>query len=271
MDLIKLWFNRLPKFSIPEEDGVVTASDENFFPGLYLLCESCSGRVNVAIFDLGLSDSQRAWCNSQSHIRLLSPGPLVMPTDVHQWQTWNKPFYLGQSPFKTTLWLDCDCIVVNSLMPLFEFAAEKPFVTRHTSGARYPDRNPESLYNLMPTAARISPDNPLNTGVLGFQRDAFAEIMQKWQFIIRAAAANEELRSHIRWAEEGSLHWALERLDRIDAIVDRPTWNSLNGTKASKSIHHFLLLLETEIRDNTILHMTGQPKFWSEWPDDWSV
>jgi hypothetical protein len=267
MDLIKLWFNRLPKFSIPEEDGVVTAADKSFFPGLYLLCESCFGRVNMAVFDLGLSKSQRAWCASQPHVRLLSPVPLIVPTSIYNWQTWNKPFYLDRSPFRTTLWLDCDCIVVNDLTPLFEYAAKKPFVIRHNAGVKYSCRNPESLYNLMPTAARIPLDNPLSAGVLGFQRDAFATIMQKWQFIIREAAGSKEIRSHIQWYDEGSLHWALEYLDRIDIIVDRPTWNHLNGMSVSKSVCQFLLLLETEIRDNTVLHITGQPKFWSEWLD----
>src|SRR5437016_13036444 len=94
---VERFFADLPRFTIDDPDcGVISAADEKYFPGFQFLARSLLGKVHVALYDLGLGRESTAWC-ARHGIAVLQPRRLAI-NGPHFWQSWNKPFYLEQSP-----------------------------------------------------------------------------------------------------------------------------------------------------------------------------
>lgn len=94
----------------------------------------------VAIVDFGMTKKMKKWCEQRGQvIPLLSPADFVISKHAiseefsQQWeeiykgdvwqprQAWfKKPLAFLKTPFELTLWIDVDCEVLSSLMPLFD-------------------------------------------------------------------------------------------------------------------------------------------------------
>lgn len=93
----------------------------------------------IAFFDFGLSEEGRAWCKSKG--TLIDLTSEITPTDrslldektiqafeltcgKNLWavrSSWlKKPFALSMAPFSINLWIDTDCEIKGSLLPLFK-------------------------------------------------------------------------------------------------------------------------------------------------------
>lgn len=125
------------------EEGVLVACDlaqEWLLPWWW----NCYRKTNdhpVAFVDLGLSESMKKWCRERgTFIRLKVPDVFVSEKDEIEagvasawedasgrqfWENRNawfkKPMACLQTPFQKTIWLDLDCEVLGSLLPLFAY------------------------------------------------------------------------------------------------------------------------------------------------------
>jgi hypothetical protein len=220
--------------------------------------------VPLAVFDAGLTAAQRAWCEGLA--RVLPLPELIMPRDERMWQTWNKPRRIRASPFRTTLWLDADCLVVGDLNPLFDRAREGPSGPRHPPiKGGFTMFNKEELYRRFPVRRRIPEEASANAGVLGFGHDAQAErLLASWEGMVLWAAGDAEVRGLLGWHDQGALHWAVQAHDSPDVIVDQPGWDRFLWLPGRGGAEHFLQQLKIRPGD-VVLHSIIRPKPWKSW------
>ncbi len=247
--------------AIASDIGVITACDPYFFPGFQLLFHSLRG-VPVTLFNLGLSPAQREWCRERA-IPLLTI-PLEMPETVHGWQSWNKPLYLEASPYERTLWLDCDCAVRGSLLPLFDAIAERHLILRHWD-EQYPIPNKEELYGRLPVRTRFATKRFINAGVMGIRksRDLAAPWFRAWRGLVAKAAVDADLQAWVSYWDEGALIWALEATASVETITDRQAWNRCVPPADIGGVAGLMQALETPT-DDVVWHLSGYPKLWSD-------
>lgn len=255
--------------AIPAGIGVITACDSFFFPGFQLLFHSLHG-IPITLFDLGLSAAQRDWCRERAIP--VQQIPLVMPATVNGWQSWNKPFYLEQTPYERTLWLDSDCVVRGSLLPLFDQLLSKPIILHHWS-YHYPTLNDNRLYERLPTKSRFAGRRLVNAGVMGIakNRDLSASWFREWRGLVAQAAQDADLRNWIVCWDEGALIWALEATASIEDVVsDHQTWNRFASHAGWKENGGLAALLRAKT-DDVVWHLSGQPKVWATpcSPSEW--
>jgi hypothetical protein len=259
-------FRALCDFRVPEDSGcgVITAADTGFFPGIQFLCAACQGRVPLLVFDAGLTAEQRDWCAARVEVRDF-PDPLV-PRTEEMWPAWNKPLLFRHSPFRTTLWLDADCLVVGDLNPLFARAAEGPFGVP-SQVSLYPRPNKEILYQKHPVPQRIPNDRIVNGGVLGFGSDErSARLLTAWEGMVCEAGRDAEVREAIGFHDEGALHWAVEATGSTEVCTPLVVWNRSTFAVGRGGPEAFLSRLKVKPGD-VILHLVVRPKPWTTWGD----
>jgi hypothetical protein len=239
--------------------GVLTASDATFFPGLQLLVASLGRTVPLTIVDLGLTDEQSAWCSCHQ-ARRVAVDLLPMPCNVKMWQGWNKPFFICRSPFRRTLWIDADCVVVGDLQPLLRQLNETPFVVRHWDFP-YPQPNKEWLYDRYPVRTRFSRGRGINSGVVGIDLRRDADLLENWCEMVSRAVLDPKIRSAVSWYDEGALHWALEATEQIDCVVAHQGWNRFVPSRVTDDPVGYILSISAQ-PDDVIWHFSGSTKPW---------
>jgi hypothetical protein len=239
--------------------GVLTAADARFFPGVQILSASLGDAVPLAVVDLGLNDEQRAWCRSQPSRTVQTIARRIV-RDVPRWQQWNKPYFIAQSPFRRTLWIDADCVVVGDLAPLFEELDCGPFVAEHWDDP-YLQPNAELLYRFFPVPVRTRAGQGLNSGVVGLDVARDVRLLKAWRRLSGVALDSYAVRTLISWFDEGTMHWAIQSAMAIDRILPRPGWNRFMTSQPSADPIIFLLSL-TRRPDDVIWHFSGAPKPW---------
>lgn len=238
-------------------NGIITATDANYFPGCHLLLSSVATQVPVCVVDLGLTLPQRRLCQRLGYI---CDPDLVMPEQVPGWQTWNKPFFIAQSPFRYSLWLDADCLVVGDLAPLFAAIRQEPLLVRHWECPFYAFSNYAELYRRFPVRRRLTPEQIPNAGVIGLALPRDQELLRTWQFLVQQAATEPTVRGWICWYDEGALHWSLEALQLTHLPRAQPFWNRYCSSNWPSDLRE----LSYDERD-VVLHFAGNPKPWSAW------
>jgi hypothetical protein len=258
-------FGALSRFTVPEDSGcgVVTTADAGYFPGLQILCATCVGKVPLAVFDAGLTPRQRAWC--EARVQVLDLPQLLMPRTEDFWPAWNKPRLIRSSPFQTTLWLDADSFVVGDLNPLFERARLGPFGLRHSLGwTRF---SKEELYTRFPVPLRIPEEEGVNAGILAFGPDEKSkQLLDTWERMVLRAAEDAELRGLIQFHDQSCLHWAIQAVQYLDAIVTKPGWNRVLMLPGRGGPEHFIAQLKIRPED-VVMHAHFRPKYWRAWGD----
>lgn len=243
--------------------AVVTACDEPYFPGLQVLARGLKGSP-MLVFDLGLSERQREWC-LQRGIELADPPPAVFPRTIQGWQSWNKPFYLEASPYELSLWIDCDCVVVGSIAPLFEHVESQPLIMRHWDEI-YANGNKPELYERRPVLERFDSPRLLNAGVIGVRksRDLDSPWFTCWARLICDAAGDVGLRKLIAFWDEGALIWALQAAGQTNLATIRPEWDRFMFSEPMRTPAQFW---ERVARpgDDVIWHFAGVNKVWDNW------
>lgn len=252
-----------PGWKVDDESGVITAADEKYFPGVQLLFAGLKGHARLALIDAGLSEMQRRWCENEQ-IQLILPN-VAIPRSIPMWQTWNKPLFMQQSPFRTSLWIDSDCIVVGSLTPMFDQAKQKLFFVRHWSGANYEKPNSPRLFDFFPTAKQLPPEAKINAGVIGYSLPRDLKFLKSAERLLSRAAVDKTVRNLINWQDEGVFHWALAAHGRTDAILDKPGWNRLTKASGDRPMELFSNVITNAQPDDVILHFTGAKKIWHDW------
>lgn len=247
----------------PASRAIVTACDEPYFPGFQVLAHGLKGWP-IFVFDLGLSERQRDWCHARG-IELAEPPPEVVPRTIRGWQSWNKPFYLEASPYELSLWLDCDCVVVGSVAPLFEHVENQPLIMRHWDEV-YANANKPELYEKRPVVGRFDSPRLLNAGVIGIRkgRDLDSAWYTHWCRIICDAARDAELRELISFWDEGALIWALQAAGQTNLATIRPEWDRFMFSDPIASP----VKLWADVAkggEDVIWHFAGVQKVWDNW------
>ncbi len=223
----RLWqfiFHRLP-----ESEGIVTACDSGFFSNLRFLIVSLRRFCThpVAVFDLGLTESQKSWLNKFSDLIIL-PMPKYdkwIEPIRHEpwWQTWLKPFYIQAAPFDRVLWIDADCVVTGPLDEAFECLNRTPLLT--VDGTPADTRNRPRLYrHLRLTSTQSADAVSVNAGVVGVCKIRDRALLDTWTWGIQWAAQQPSLRNLVAYADQGILHWAIARTDTAEAIQGNTRW-----------------------------------------------
>ena len=259
---ITLLSDRLnPRQPVPDDCGVMTFGDKGYFAGLQMLFYSLSGHAPLAAVNIGLTAEQAAWCVGR--VRLIT-AQIVMPAAVYFWQSWNRPFYAQDTPYERTLFLGADCIVVGDLNPLFERTTVGPWVTAHWDGAGYPSPLPDEVYQMLPVSDRFPPELSINADVMSYSVRRDQQLLSTWKQFVAAAAADDNLRALVPWADESALHWSLQKLGRRDYIVHEPSWNRFRDSPSTSSAIEFIEWLRYSPND-IVLHFSGPSKPGRNW------
>lgn len=251
--------------SLPEDTGILTSSDDAFFPAFQLLYVSVMARYKTkfALVDLGLTTRQRAWCEHQPSITLLDlPETLPVSRRANVWQNWNKPLYFQLSPFKRNMWIDSDCVVMGGL----EFMANRLQSQLYTCECVAPYRREDR----MTYPHRLFGTTPINdtlvmAGICGFDRERDAEFLSEW--LQRCIEIKQAPRSMRVMRDQEALQWMVDTKGYHDHIIRGSKWNECKVNYNTVGPHEFLKSLP---KDNVnIYHFYGNskgtPPFWKAW------
>lgn len=262
--LLYLLFREKLRYRPAEDTGIITASDARRFVGIQLLYGSLivTNDVELVCFDLGLTPEQKAWCQEQTNLQLQEPQVLPWPKTKPMWQTWNKPFFMDESPFRKTIWIDGDCFVTESLLPLYKFLENGPVFTPDAVSSCNDD-----LYKFLPIPGIYKEPKPyINAGVIAFDLDRSIDrqILDKWKEIILQISENQDLENCIIHQDQGALRWVVHALKAQNYIIDTKYLNFLFPHHRPCSPEKFLLGCKQ--MNGTINHfVAGVKKPWENW------
>jgi len=215
--------------------GIIAACDSAYFNGFQWMSRSAfKWGYSVALVNLGISEEQKRWCRENNVFLIDFDSSLIFRKNAkpvshpvnrkHEpWQTWNKPIFIEQSPFKHTLYLDCDCYLVRSPKPIFEKIKENFVIVEHWSQDYC--RNEKKL-NKLHSVKKVF-DVGINAGVIGVDkdRDLTSDWFNDWKKMIKLADQSEDVRKLINYYDEGALNWAIESTGRTLEITHYRGWN----------------------------------------------
>lgn len=264
------------KIKIPRDFGVVTACSSNLFIGLQMLITSLSHYYDVItlVWDVGLTTNQVQWCKRQ-------PGVIIMPFKKPSYQehisysgAWFKPHYIAASPFKNTIWIDADAMVVGDLRELIDCSrCQALFTTDHTQ-LQETTLNQPTLYSYLPIGKKYHCDilPYLNSGVMVVHKKRDALIIDDWKYCVEQACSVKLIADAIACWDQGALKWALHKNDLLYLIVPDRKFNlpakirhfAYPATEAA--VEHWIKMLKPP-EPCVILHHMGSPKNWQYWND----
>ena len=220
----------LPKYNLDDNTGIVTGADSNVFMGLQVLFTSISSNANFICYDLGLTESQKQWCRNVN-LQLQTAPNFPFNKDINGWQTYAKPWLINSSPFKYTVWIDTDCIVLGNLEEASLIKERQSFVVSHWVRPSNVSHNLQSLYQRYPTNTekRIR----INGGVIGINKKD-QNILTDWIYLLTEASKDHELLSLITSWDEGALEWSLEKNKAFSLITEDFRYNLYTGVGRSK-------------------------------------
>lgn len=211
-------------------DGVLVGCDQNqewMLPWWWSHYSKYSF-LPVAFADFGMSGKAKEWCKDRG-VLLEVAGPESLSKEgvaehlAAEWEkayqegVWTsrngwlkKPLAMKNTPFDRTLWLDLDCEIIGSIMPLFQKIHSHAGIAM----AKEPSEEGEE-----PT---------YNSGVVVFQKDS--PLIQKWaevclhghtQFLSDQTAINSLIHeSHIEIAELPAIYnWRVSFGVNIEAVI----------------------------------------------------
>ena len=126
------------------KQGILVASDitQEWLLPWWWNHYSRTNHLPVAFVDFGMSSEMKAWCKDKGIYIHLPVADIfvvdkeeVLPSLIQEWEyiygkhlwgnrsAWfKKPFACLQSPFQTTIWIDIDCEIRDSIQELFSFS-----------------------------------------------------------------------------------------------------------------------------------------------------
>lgn len=265
---------------LPDDYGIVTASNASHFPGLQLMLFSIIKKYDapVLVFDVGMTKEQTQWLSKLPRVKI-APKIDILFNRIDYWQAWIKPIYIKNSPFKKTMWIDCDTIVTGELMDIVEEASDKPLFTADHSGIKEGTYNNDDLYKIMPIEG-VSKDTGeyLNTGVFIIDIERDFELLDEWLNCVLAAGENPEIAKAIMCWDQGACKWALQKLNMLNTINSKKEYNFPARSRqcpfpvTHKAMDVFLNNIKQAIDDKVVVfHWMGSPKPWINWTNMLSI
>lgn len=170
----------------PITKGVLVGCDKNqegYLPWWWLNYR-LHNHFPVTFIDFGMNDSYLNWCKKRGSVisvdqSLFAPCVELEPhltqffrVSSETREVWfKKPNALLSTPYETSIWIDCDCIVRNTLEPLFEYADNE-------MGFNLIEE-PKNVVNSWRSKRLIGKtDKIYNTGVVVFKKDS--SLLKLW-------------------------------------------------------------------------------------------
>ncbi len=264
--------------------GIVTLCDTNYFPGLLMLHRSVQESLPcpMACYDAGLStaDRERAAAIHNLEILRLPHDPSIERIQVSMslvpplakankriWPLWICPILIRHAPFRRTIWMDCDLIVLRELAELLEAVRKAPVFTPENKAPHLTANRPE-LYELLPIHRQFNPLLPtVNAGVSGWDLERDAAVLDAYLYPVKMAAEDERVRKAISWHDQGALIWAIQSCGLERCVAPTTNWNRCvdNTSVAEQPIawdDEFLSNARAQVPDVRILHWNGRQPPW---------
>jgi hypothetical protein len=263
---MKCW--SIERVRTPENCGVVTSGYGAYFPGVQLLyCSLVWTHENLEMLlweipDCPLTAQQRDWCERQPRLRVEKLTECVVPT---YWRpAWQKPAMIRHSPFERTLWLDADCLVLRSLLPVLEHIQQHPlFLTPNTI---YTPNHPQLAAQLGITDRKEL--FTLNTAIVGYHqgREDHRKLVERWCELTRRIGSHpDHLEKYVSNADEGVLRTVLQLESQTHIVWPDlhwawPVWHGHDYRQGSLEDTNNLL---SRWPHEYVVHFLGQPKIWA--------
>jgi hypothetical protein len=266
------------------EHGIITLADHNYFPGLQLLHRSAqeSYPVQVACFDLGLTDEQRRIAASTENLTILPiprdplietvkeqfrDAPQLAKRHKRVWPLWVCPALIAAAPFHRVFWFDCDIAILRNLRELFALLDEGPVFTPENNAPEVTPNKAE-LYDMLPINREFDYRAPaVNAGVSGWDLARDRGVIAAYIHPVARAAADDAIRKAVSWHDQGALIWAIQRCSLEERVTSANIWNrciknSIVGKARPKWDSEFLQNLRTLETQANVLHWNGARLPW---------
>ena len=279
-----------PDYDKMSMDGVMTGATADYWPTLRLLAYACrEARTDLAVWDFGLTDSQRAallgmgrvWIskNYRTYARSLAEIEADRGNvGIRVSETWLKPMLCVDSPFRTTVWIDADAVPIRGLYRLMERAAEGPFLTADSFVS--PQYAYDTYVPLLQALYGRVPENyervyRCNTGVFGFH--SAAPFLEQWERTGRDIAGWPNLARLCGLGDQAMLVAMMSILpDMAPPMIEDPAWNCpANGLQIENRKHRVRYRMDQPVeavfdalrydhRRALVVHWMGHPKPWHD-------
>jgi hypothetical protein len=257
---------RTPKANLPPGCGFVCAADACQFIGFQVLYASVvKGHRNLGfvLYDLGLTDAQRAWCRRVPLVELRSfRNPL--PDDRPGWQKWCRPWLLLESPFELSVWADNDVVLLNTFEPVF-VRAKRSFAVSRGPAYNLPERR---VYDYVGPLVDEDEMLAINSGVLAYspRRGSDRLLLETWRdlTVLLHAHPDRPFEYLAPVFDESVLRLTLQKIGRADAVQLPPQFNRfvLPGDPLRKDLAGTLDRCRNKWEREHALHLIMAPKPW---------
>jgi hypothetical protein len=260
---LKLHLEMTPKIRMPDNSQIITAATINYFPGVQLLYSSLlhtHENFTLIVFGMGLTQEQEDWCNAIPHIVLRR----FFMKDVSIPASFYKPFLLSiaQKMQPLNIWIDCDCIVKASLLPLLHHIERQPFIVQNPCCTP----NDRELYKHIPDDIDTREDFSVAAGVFAWNasRQLDRDIIDFWVGISEIVMFEKpELMTYTRNWDESLLRVVVQKYRIYNLVWYDMNWNQVVYERFD-SIIDALVNIHHRCPTHHILHYFGRPKIWEK-------
>lgn len=264
------------KIKISRDYGILTACSQKLFIGLQMLLSSIAHYydVTILVFDVGMTPEQIKWCQNQPKV-IVKPFKLPdLQNHIHYIGAWYKPHYIAASPFKHTIWIDADTMIVGDLREIIDWCHPNALFTADHTHLQETTMNRPVLYSYLPIGRvyyhDISPY--VNSGVAVMHKKRDATLLEDWMYCVDQALMNREIAEAVACWDQGALKWALHKNDLLYLITPDKKFNypakvrHFSFPSTGPAVIHWINSVKP---DDTcvVLHWMGSPKPWANWGD----
>lgn len=259
-------------------EAVVTLADANYFPGLEVLHRSVqeSHPVPVLCYDIGIDPAQARRARSIPNLEIV-PIPeterirkvrgaggdrKLAKRGKREWPLWICPYLIAASPYRRTIWLDCDTVCLRNLKELYDLLEDGPVFTPENLAPELTANRPE-LYDLLPIERDFDIDEPVvNAGVSAWDLRRDAELLEAYGFAVERAFEDERIKEAISWWDQGALVWALQKTGQEGRVLEHLRWNlCIKHTRVAGKSYDWgpevLEELRADVPDANLIHWNG--------------
>lgn len=250
------------RFDMPDRCTVVTATDENFVNGVYLLAWTVLNANNARFvcYDLGiknekLKDQMKKWGVEFKSV------DLPISVDYNGWQTLNKPWYIDDALNYSdyVLWLDADTWYYKHLDKMLEITKDCFFIPDHGRHCPQFNKNDQEIYDIVPPPKIKWGERAANhwpcAGIIGCSKKDLATI-QEWKERL-VLLQDKDLIERLSYFDQGALQ------DVIDCDLQNGfVWNNLNALRTASPYGVFR---QSFYGFSNIYHAGGERKPWANW------
>lgn len=269
--------NNLQRYKFDKKSTIVTASDQNFVNGLYLLAWTAlnNNESNIVCYDIGITDE--SFKRRMENLGVVfAKCELPISKMYNGWQALNKPWFIYDAlkKYENVLWLDADAWVNSSLEYMLETTKKRLFLPDH--GRVFPkNENKNIIYSYVEQPKRAWHDNywPC-AGVMGWSRKNM-QLLEEWMDRLLLLQEKRVI-ENLGYFDQGALQ------DVVDCeLEDGEIWNDMYFPKSPVD-PKFILMMPYQRRKwfdkgftdwqgiASIYHAGGHIKPWINWMGmDW--